>query len=162
MYYSVPSSTSTYYIYCSFCGRNSYATPESISKADLAKWQNHVCDEYCNGFSCKKCYLINDNEHHEFYVEDEKYFLCYRCRKAGKGTNIRPFWKLPRNAQMLTTRGQFIQSRTTQSYRSGAPYNHEDLWYTKYYLKLSDYQKKWENIADDYKIFSDLTAKNIC
>jgi hypothetical protein len=150
MIYRVPSSTSTYCIKCSFCDRESYATPNSIED-EKEKWDSHQCTRYCNGFSCKK-YLVKSN-YHEFYVADEKYFVCSSCyNKCKDHYSLRPFWKLPVGSRIFNKPGQWMMIRTDQSYRKESPYNFEDLWYL-WYTKLDSFGKdfhkkdyiKWEN-----------------
>lgn len=124
--FSSPSSTETYRVQCSFCDHESWATPDRIKPEDMTKWQSHTCKKYeCNGFTCMKHYVETGGN--EFYVANNKHLMCYRCKKLdGSNTyQLRPFDKLPNNAEIYWKLGDFIRTKTTEWYKEHFPYNFE-------------------------------------
>lgn len=124
--------------------------------------ENHTCLEYCNGFSCKKHYLIDENRMNEFYVLDEKYFVCYKCMKSGKFDTMhyRHYWKLPKNVEYKRKNIDYCK-RNHQETRSDHPYLFEDLWYKKHYKKLDSYGKEHKGIVLDYQNYEKLIHANV-
>lgn len=166
MQYEIPSSTWAIAVWCSYCDHKSYGTPDKIPLDKIQKWRDHVCDEsLCNGFNCKKHLLIDEIDLAcEFYVVDETSFACFRCVsniKASPQRSIRPYWKLPARALLFVSDDDRIKARTTESIRDKCPYLYEDLWYAKYYSKLTDHRKKQDDIHADYTQYLSLVEAGI-
>ena len=123
--FNVPSTTEAYGVYCSFCNHRSYGKPQEIPQDDIGKWTAHVCDYKCNGFTCLRRFLKTDGK--EFFVADEKYLMCYKCKQleGSEHYKLRPFFKLPRNAELKERSGDHGQNKTTHWYKTTYPYQFE-------------------------------------
>ena len=160
MYYRVPSSLDTITIMCSFCDHESYGDPQFVLPQDRKRLENHKHDEWSMcGFGCKKYLTINGREGHEFWIVDETYFACYECKPKLKGYKLRPYWKIPKSAVLVTKKSDHIRSRTTDSFRKSLS-KHEDLWFS-YYSRLSDDDRQDDEIAYDYSRYCELKSQNI-
>lgn len=122
--FNSPSSLDTYRVKCSFCNHESYAKPDRIAPEDMPKWKSHSCDLWCHGFTCLKHYVESGGN--EFYVSNNKHLMCYKCKKKeGSQTyQLRPFDKLPKNAEINSRPGDFI-TKTTECYKHDYPYQFE-------------------------------------
>lgn len=163
MKYNIPSSTLAFSVFCDKCDHKTYGSVFKISAKEFEKWSNHTCTDYCNGFSCKKRFLINKDFCSEIYVMDESRFICYSCIKhldEAEMQKCRPFWKLPKNASYRPLYTDHIH-RQHEKIRENAPWLFEDLWFDQYYKKLGPLQQEWEDNLQDYKEYEKLKAKEI-
>lgn len=157
MTYNMPSSTDAHRVYCSYCDHRSYGRVKKINGKDYNKYLNHQCCPWdCNESTCKKCLLIDDQRTSEFYVLEEKYFVCYSCMKTGHfdNMNYRPYWRLPEGAVYVHIPGQFIE-RTHKGIRSTKAMLFEDLWYDKYWKNLSPSQRQQTKLSRNCKRYVD-------
>jgi hypothetical protein len=78
---------------------------------------------------------------HEFWVVDEKEFICYQCiGKYPIRSHKRPFWKLPINVHLrYMKKARDPNPDNLRKYL----YIWEDCW-IEHYNSLSDFQKEWE------------------
>jgi beta-lactamase class D len=89
----------------------------------------------------------------EFYVIDEKYFMCYKCVKEDKVSEkqrIRSYWKIPKNAQHTD------DGKATKFHRFHYPWMHEDLWYNDHRKHRNE-----EGAFKDYVIYRKLLNEGI-
>lgn len=167
MEYTIPNSDGfDYHIHCSYCSYTSFED-SGVKKIEDVEFDtlihDHICHERCNAFTCKKPLFINNQMRSEFYVVDEKYFMCFKCVKEGKMTatttieTIRAFWKIPKCAVHVTESKKRDVYRNTEYFRLQCPWIHEDLWYRKYYHT----HKNDEGVFSDYVIYSNLARKGI-
>ena len=124
--FNSPSSLETYNVKCSFCNKNSSAKPYRIMPKDMPRWESHTCDSYkCLGFNCMKRFVETGGN--EFYVANNKHLMCYKCKKLD-GSNayeLRPFDKLPENAEIYPGPYDTIRYKTTAWYKKRFPFQFE-------------------------------------
>ena len=120
--FNSPTSTSTYRVQCSFCDHRSWAKPDRIKPEDMPKWKSHTCSPWsCNGFTCLVRYVESGGN--EFFVANNKYLMCYKCKKLDGSQiyQLRPFDKLPANAEIYLRSSDSTTSKTTEEYKSYYP-----------------------------------------
>lgn len=119
--FNSPSSIDTYRVKCSFCDYESWAKPITIKPEEIPLWKSHTCDFWCNYFNCWKPYLESGGN--EFYVANNRHLMCFKCKKLdGSQTySLRPFDKLPQNAEIYSNPGDFITTKTTKWYKNQNP-----------------------------------------
>lgn len=157
MTYTMPAFGFGHQIQCSYCN---YQNPfgqkvEKVEDRELEDLQKHECHDRCNAFTCKKRLLIGPGLQNEFYVIDEKYFMCYQCMKEGKanGLKFRDYWKIPKGTIHIPL-SKNESHRTTEYLRSECPWMHEDLWYSSRILNN-------ERERNDYNIYLKLKDEGI-
>jgi hypothetical protein len=159
MQYTLPSSSSAYWVFCSNCDYHCFGAVHKVEPDKYEKWLNHKCSLFC--FSdCPKHFILDEKRTSEFYVLEESKFICYKCIKTGEfdSKSYRPFWKIPKNA---TYRFNYSMKRDPHDIREKYPFLFEDSWYSGYYCKLMPVQQAFDDIVLDYKMYLELKSLKI-
>lgn len=155
--FTFPYHTFSYKIFCSYCnyfsdGRVKHV--EDFEYEDIIK--KHECNDYCNNNFCKKKIIIDKQLKSEFYIINEKYFMCFKCMKFNikyqDKFKFRSFWKIPKNS---IYKKQSSSSRNLDEIKKSYPYLFEDYWF-EYYNKLDLKTQYLEMNQIDHNIYLNL------
>lgn len=155
--FTFPYDTFSYKIFCSYCNYFSDGRVKHVEDYEYEDIMNdHQCTEYCNNIFCKKKLIIDKKLKSEFYIINEKYFMCFKCMKCNINNQdkfkFRSFWKIPKNS---IYKKQSTSSRNLIEIKKSYSYLFEDSWF-EYYNSLNLKTQCLEMHQIDYNIYLNL------